>query len=257
MVPDGKVILAVPGKAMLFSNLTPVIALLATSDVAIVPSAIFAEVTALFEIKVAPCVPVTSPDKFPEKDAAVVAVAAFPPILKPEAVPVILVPTNVEGVPKLGVVNVGEVDNTTLPVPVDVVVPVPPLATPSVPEKPVAVTPVKPEPLPEKFVAVIVPALKLPVASLKTIVLGVFVAVAVVAELATFPAVLIVANLASEIAAVELISASEIVPSAIFAEVTALFEIVVAFEFADAVTSPVNAALSKLVPFKAVDVEPV
>jgi len=43
------------------------------------------------------------------------------------------------GVPKIGVTNVGEVDNTTLPVPVDVVTPVPPLATASVADKPAAV----------------------------------------------------------------------------------------------------------------------
>jgi len=41
------------------------------------------------------------------------------------------------GVPSSGVVNVGLVDNTTLPVPVEVVTPVPPLATGSVPVTPV------------------------------------------------------------------------------------------------------------------------
>ena len=49
---------------------------------------------------------------------AVVAVAALPPILKPDAVPVMFVPTNVLGVPKLGVTSVGDVANTTLPEPV-------------------------------------------------------------------------------------------------------------------------------------------
>ena len=49
---------------------------------------------------------------------AVVAVAALPPIDNPEAVPVMLVPTKVVGVPKFGVTNVGEVSNTTFPVPV-------------------------------------------------------------------------------------------------------------------------------------------
>jgi len=38
------------------------------------------------------------------------------------------------GVPKVGVISAGELLRTTLPVPVEVVVPVPPLATGSVPE---------------------------------------------------------------------------------------------------------------------------
>ena len=69
----------------------------------------------------------------PVKFALVVTVAAFPPMLNPEAVPVMLVPTKADGVPKFGVTKVGELDKTTLPVPVEVVTPVPPLATPSVP----------------------------------------------------------------------------------------------------------------------------
>lgn len=36
------------------------------------------------------------------------------PAVKPEAVPVMLVPTNVDGVPRFGVTNVGEVLNTRL-----------------------------------------------------------------------------------------------------------------------------------------------
>jgi hypothetical protein len=47
------------------------------------------------------------------------------------------VPTKVLGVPRFGVTSVGLVDNTTLPEPVDVVTPVPPLATASVPVTPV------------------------------------------------------------------------------------------------------------------------
>ena len=50
-------------------------------------------------------------------------------------------------------------------------------------------------------VAVIVPALKFPDASLNTMVFAVFALVAVVAELDTFPAVLIVASLESTIPA--------------------------------------------------------
>lgn len=47
--------------------------------------------------------------------------------------PVPFVKTMAVGVPSAGVTNVGDVDSTTLPVPVDVVVPVPPLSTGSVP----------------------------------------------------------------------------------------------------------------------------
>ena len=52
---------------------------------------------------------------------AEVAVAALPPIDNPAAVPVMFVPTSVDGVPRLGVVKVGEVANTTLPDPVELV----------------------------------------------------------------------------------------------------------------------------------------
>jgi len=48
------------------------------------------------------------------------------PAVKPDAVPVIFVPTSAEGVPNAGVTSVGEFDNTTLPVPVELVTPVPP-----------------------------------------------------------------------------------------------------------------------------------
>ena len=50
---------------------------------------------------------------------AVVAVAALPPIDRPDAVPVMFVPTKADGVPKLGVVRVGEVAKTTFPEPVE------------------------------------------------------------------------------------------------------------------------------------------
>ena len=75
---------------------------------------------------------------FPEQEAAVVAfvafvalvaVAAFPPMLKPDAVPVMFVPTSAEGVPSAGVTKVGLFDSTTLPVPVELVTPEPPRAT--------------------------------------------------------------------------------------------------------------------------------
>lgn len=68
---------------------------------------------------------------------ASVAVAALPPMLNPDAVPVMFVPTKADGVPKSGVTRVGLLDSTTLPVPVEVVTPVPPFATGSVPVTPV------------------------------------------------------------------------------------------------------------------------
>jgi hypothetical protein len=68
---------------------------------------------------------------------ALVAVAALPPIESPEAVPVMFVPTKAEGVPNAGVTSVGELLNTTLPVPVEVVTPVPPFNTGKVPVTPV------------------------------------------------------------------------------------------------------------------------
>jgi hypothetical protein len=48
--------------------------------------------------------------------------------------PVALVNVALEGVPKAGVTNVGDVFKTTEPEPVDVVTPVPPLVTASVPD---------------------------------------------------------------------------------------------------------------------------
>ena len=60
---------------------------------------------------------------------AEVAVAAFPPIDKPAAVPVMFVPTKAVGVPRAGVTSVGLVAKTTAPVPVEVVPPVPPEVT--------------------------------------------------------------------------------------------------------------------------------
>ena len=51
--------------------------------------------------------------------------------------PVALVRTADDGVPSAGVTKVGEVDRTTDPVPVDVVVPVPPDATGNIPVTPV------------------------------------------------------------------------------------------------------------------------
>lgn len=56
--------------------------------------------------------------------------------MRDAAVPDIFVPTRADGVPRAGVMRVGEVERTTLPEPVDVVVPVPPLSTGSaVPER--------------------------------------------------------------------------------------------------------------------------
>ena len=55
------------------------------------------------------------------------------PAVKPEAVPVMFVPTKADGVPNAGVVKVGLSLRTTDPVPVEDVTPVPPLATGRVP----------------------------------------------------------------------------------------------------------------------------
>ena len=55
------------------------------------------------------------------------------PAVKPAAVPVIFVPIKKVGVSKAGVIRIGEVDKTTLPVPVEFVTPVPPFATATTP----------------------------------------------------------------------------------------------------------------------------
>jgi hypothetical protein len=60
------------------------------------------------------------------------------PAVSPEAVPVMLVPTNADGVPRSGVTRVGLMDNTTDPVPVLVFTPVPPLATFRIPDRVIA-----------------------------------------------------------------------------------------------------------------------
>ena len=74
----------------------------------------------------APDVPTATPN----------AVATFEP--RPETPveignPVALVSVTLVGVPRMGVTNVGDVERTFAPVPVEVVTPVPPLATASVP----------------------------------------------------------------------------------------------------------------------------
>ena len=58
-----------------------------------------------------------------------------PKSLTPVAIgkPVALVKTPLEGVPNAGLTNVGDVDKTVAPVPVDVVTPVPPLTTGNTP----------------------------------------------------------------------------------------------------------------------------
>ncbi len=69
--------------------------------------------------------------------ASVVAAAAVValPEVKPAAVPVMFVPTKADGVPRAGVTSVGLVLRTVLPVPVEVVTPVPPLTTAKTPVK--------------------------------------------------------------------------------------------------------------------------
>ena len=77
-------------------------------------------ITAALVTVVALPVEVTSPVKLAlvVTVLAKVAVAAFPPMLSAAAVPVILVPTKVLGVPRFGVTRVGLVANTARPVPV-------------------------------------------------------------------------------------------------------------------------------------------
>jgi len=72
--------------------------------------AIFVKATELFGIVVAFPTDVTSPVKL-------AFVVTFPAV-KPDAVPVILVPTKAEGVPRLGVISVGEDAKTAEPEPV-------------------------------------------------------------------------------------------------------------------------------------------
>jgi hypothetical protein len=61
------------------------------------------------------------------------------PAVKLAAVPVMFVPTSADGVPSAGVTSVGLVLRTVAPVPVEVVTPVPPLATGSVPVVPASI----------------------------------------------------------------------------------------------------------------------
>jgi hypothetical protein len=83
-------------------------------------------------------VPVSSvkaASKFAEEGVAKKVATPVPKPLTPVEIgkPVRLVAVPEAGVPKAGVTNVGEFDNTTEPVPVDEVTPVPPLATGKVP----------------------------------------------------------------------------------------------------------------------------
>ena len=106
----------------------------------------------------------------------------------------------------------------------------PPLATPTVPLTLSAVPETLPVTLPVTFPAsgpenpeaVIVPALKFPLASRATIAFAVLVFVAEVAELLTFPEDAMVANFESRIAAEAEISALNISPSPILALLMAL-----------------------------------
>ena len=91
---------------------------------------------------------------------------------------------------------------------------------------------------PENPVAVIVPALKSPLASRATIALAVLLLVAVVAELLTLRAVTMVPNLLSAIAAVEEMSSLTIAPSAILALVMA--PVAMDGEAAEPLRSPAN-----------------
>ena len=108
-----------------------------------------------------------------------VAVFALPPMLKEAAVPVMLVPTSVEGVPRFGVTSVGDVAKTAVPepvssvsaparfaeekeprtvaFPVEVIAPVRLALVVTVPAVSPAAVPVSPVPAPEKELAKMVP----------------------------------------------------------------------------------------------------
>ena len=108
--------------------------------------------------------------------------------------------------------------------------------------------------------AVIVPALKSPLASRATIAEAVFALVAVVAEFDTFSAVAIVASFVSAIAADALMSPSTIVPSAIFAEVTApsaIFSVVTAEPPISLVPTELSAIMDCEIVFAGSDTVPV
>ena len=123
----------------------------------------FAETAVLANVVVFPT-EVTSPVRL--------ALVVTLPAVRPEAVPVMLVPTKAEGVPKAGVTSVGEVDKTTPPVPVEAEVdPVPPLATGSVP----VTLAVKSIP-PESFALVTDPSANFAVVTLLSSIFEVFIA---------------------------------------------------------------------------------
>ena len=135
--------------------------------------------------------------------------------------PVQLVKVPLAGVPSAGVTKVGEVANTLPPEPVSSVRAAANCAdvkepnTAALPTE--VICPVRfalvvtVDALPVKA-AVMVPAVKSPLASLTTIADGVFALAAVVALLLTLPAVAMVASLVSTIAAEAFMSASSIVP---------------------------------------------
>ena len=94
-------------------------------------------ITKVLPVPVCAVTAVALPDELigPVRLALVVTVDAVValPTVKDAAVPVILVPTRAEGVPKAGEISVGDVLSTTAPDPVLLVTPVPPLATGRVP----------------------------------------------------------------------------------------------------------------------------
>jgi hypothetical protein len=88
-------------------------------------------ITKVLPVPVCAVTEVALPDEVigPVRFALVVTLEA----VKAVAVPVMFVPTNADGVPSAGVTRVGLFDSTTFVVPVEVVTPVPPLATGKVP----------------------------------------------------------------------------------------------------------------------------
>ena len=175
--------------------------------------------------------------------ANLVAVAAFPvtlPAIALVTVKFVKVPTDVKDEPVTVLFK-------------DVPVKVPAAAVTVMSDEPSNATPLMffvaanlvavaafPVTFPVRF-AVIVPALKLPLASRATIADAVLSAVAVVAELLTFPLVAMVANLESEMDAEDEISSFAMVPSAIFALV--MTPVAIDGDSAVPVKSPANLIL--------------
>lgn len=138
--PAPKLVMPVPPLATGSVPVTPVVKgkpvkFVATPDAG-VPSAGVTSVGLVAKTKApVPVSPVTAAAKLAEEGVPKKVATPVPKPLTPVLIgsPVALVKVADDGVPRAGVTSVGEFDNTVLPVPVEVVTPVPPLATAKVP----------------------------------------------------------------------------------------------------------------------------